>query len=895
MSSINFSADSKQLLITGTDGFVISCDISKKTSISHFTGLFGSTTGIYHFPQQKIIAIVYSCGLIRLYRDNSWELAGTLLEDKDGKWMIYDPQNHFETPDPDIFNALCGVIDDTVVSIKQLRKHYFTTDLYKKIIENTANPNADATVTTNILPPKAEVILPEGQNTVLTIRLKNRSGGIGTTRVILNGSNLTNVIRKDNIDNTKEEVTDTVNLADNGAYLPDEVNSIEIITSMADDSMQIKGETLYWHAPILTTEKIVTLMPQSCHSKSITDIEYNYNGTKALSTDIDGKIILWDVVTGDKQAEFTRDVTFNYRFSNAIFTPDGSMVVAVSGENIVMWDIKSCKIVRKCKIPQTRIPMVNFNRPRYILSFNHDGRYLALSGDVSGYNIFDTKNFQPIREHPSAKMLMDAGNTQYIDIYTNTLNLCQYKDFMTPAPPEYTCDIPGMISAYYSLSADFTKIATFSVGQLMVYETHTGTVIAALQFPPANEGRGISQTNNRISPVSINALGDRCAALNNLCGPSIILWDIYKKTKIAEYTLSEDTSSRHFCEFSRDGKRLVIWLDNGNAISMADAESGKVLWNITDTPNSSTLPGNGITSMRITPDSKSVLIGYGNGAIEKRDIETGVKLCDFGYRTVNFDMIGFTKNDQMVTSNQTAPVSLWSMTAGNARIFPVNSRTSNYMPLALSADMSTLITRKGNLIVFTDIQTNTEKSSFHLMNSAPIIISNDGNQVCITNYNGITPSGSLTTSLYSINTGRMKSIWKSTETDKFAPNRFTHDLKYYLKIVKSSDNNTAKFHLFDTSSDIVIPAFQVPTFTHRIIFNNDNSEILLFSQKSNYVNDYELALWDVNEQKWRWKFSADKLNVNAGVMNTNNIPANNRLYYAESMITYTPDNKNILI
>jgi WD40 repeat protein len=904
ISSFTFTADSRQLILTFKNGIAICCDLKTKAITSHDIGLYGKTTGIHHFPQQKVIVITYSCGLVRLFGENNWELLGTLFDDQDGNWAIYDPQNNFETSNPDILDSLCGVIDGKAFSIKQLRQHYFTKGLLNKIIANSEKPEGGENIKANILPPKVDVKLPDGQNTVLVIRLSNRGGGIGATKVILNGNTMANLLREETPDNSGQDAIDTVDMAMNGSFLPGEINTVQIITSIADDSMQTKGEILYWHAPVLTEEKNVMLMPQSCHTSAITDIQISNDGIKALSTDVDGKVIIWNVASGEKQTEFARDTINSSIYTNAVFTPDGRMVATVSGSNVILWDIKSGKIIRKIKIPQLRPLGLNFMPTRQTLSFSPDGSLLTLSLDLYDYRmiLFDIKTDAVIKDIPNTKVLMDAKNKQYIEITNNTMRTYQLANIMTPTPVN-TSSIDIQQNSYYSVNADFTKIAIFTDGRLKIADLHTGNEIVNLQSQPIDGSKSInSNYKNRKSPVSINATGNRCAAMNNICGSTINLWDLDKNIKIKEYSLSGNDIQNSFCEFSPDGNRLVIWIDNSNIISMVDAKSGDILWNISGQQASFPLAGSSITSLRFTPDGKSLLTGYSNGALEKLNVETGTRLCNFGYRMVNFDKIAFNNNDKLMTANQSSQINIWSLAAGNAKLLPDSIDQNNSMLFALSADLSTLMMRQNILLLFRDVQSGTEKSLTRFFSMTPPIISNDGSLACITTRdlfnNGNSPN-SLTTLIYSINTGKVISTWKSTDLGQgqgqAIKTNLSGDMRFYLNITRSIDNSDIKTIVHDTFNNIATPAFNVPKNYFRSFFNNNGGDILLLSQKSNDFNDFELAMWNVKEQNWRWQFSIDKIDQNNPFKNTKNIPSYQNPPYFESRIFFTPDDKTVLI
>jgi WD40 repeat protein len=96
-----------------------------------------------------------------------------------------------------------------------------------------------------------------------------------------------------------------------------------------------------------------------------------------------GKVVLWEVATGRRHAEFTEklegDEQHNF-FLNLAFSSDGKMLATNKGKAIIVWDIVTRRMVGR--------PMISLDLP-FHFRFSPDGKSLACAGQAAEILLWD--------------------------------------------------------------------------------------------------------------------------------------------------------------------------------------------------------------------------------------------------------------------------------------------------------------------------------------------------------------------------------------------------------------------------------------------------------------------------------------------------------------------------
>lgn len=79
-----------------------------------------------------------------------------------------------------------------------------------------------------------------------------------------------------------------------------------------------------------------TVQDRLRYKDHIEGVQFSLDGTKLITTSMDGTVRIWDIATGKEQARFSR----NGKISSATFSSDGKKMVIISKDGLVrVWDI----------------------------------------------------------------------------------------------------------------------------------------------------------------------------------------------------------------------------------------------------------------------------------------------------------------------------------------------------------------------------------------------------------------------------------------------------------------------------------------------------------------------------------------------------------------------------
>ncbi len=184
----------------------------------------------------------------------------------------------------------------------------------------------------------------------------------------------------------------------------------------------------------LVKEKIVQVFKG--HSQKVTSCDFNLNGTLLATGGADGKIILWNVQTG--QAE--KILTFEKAVTSCLFSPDGKSILSTyeardnetlipNQESILVWDIKTGKTIKKLKTVNNQ----TWNSNIFSCVFSPDGKFFATTGDNALIALWDAQTYQLVhilkahREKVESCSFSPDGKYLLSGSYDRTIRLWDYK------------------------------------------------------------------------------------------------------------------------------------------------------------------------------------------------------------------------------------------------------------------------------------------------------------------------------------------------------------------------------------------------------------------------------------------------------------------------------------
>lgn len=301
------------------------------------------------------------------------------------------------------------------------------------------------------------------------------------------------------------------------------------------------------------------------------DMSFSPDGKTIATAGSEDKVIwLWNVETKKQVAKLLYED--HDGFYSITFSPDGNFLASRNHKNIILWDVKSRKILGKTSLYGQYVNLiVNYSNS---LSFSADGNNLVFF-DINSVRWWHVDRMEQL----SKSLLLDHNDnlramafSPYGNIFAYSVSNNRKKDnsvklFRSTRKNLKNHDV-------FFLDKKFTKKVVFSI-----------------------DGKTLASTNDK----------------------SITLWDLKNKTTIAKL-LNEDDGSIECVTFSPNGKTIVYGTSTGN-IHLWEVDTKKPTGKLL-THNS----GYAVNSVIFSPDGKTIASGSMDTTVILWDIETRKQL-----------------------------------------------------------------------------------------------------------------------------------------------------------------------------------------------------------------------------------------------------------------------------
>lgn len=236
------SDDGKYMAIVYLDHSVelLSLDSDKAISIWRKQHHLDQLTWVDFSPDGKFFVSAATDGSVILHDLQTGEmiLQRFQFDAKGESWLHVHPSGLFDAS-AKAMELMYWRKGMEIIDFAQLKDRYWVPGLWKKVMNNEDLPDVRG-INELKLQPKVELEeLPDGE---LGIKLIKRDGGYGQVSIWINGKEVINDARGENLDTTKNQQLITYSIKDH-PFLTD-TNTIEVRASSADGFVRGKGELL---------------------------------------------------------------------------------------------------------------------------------------------------------------------------------------------------------------------------------------------------------------------------------------------------------------------------------------------------------------------------------------------------------------------------------------------------------------------------------------------------------------------------------------------------------------------------------------------------------------------------------------------------------------------------
>ena len=199
-----------------------------------------------------------SNGRLDLYnlKKNKLEASLITLDEKD--WAAITPNGLFDAS-PNGRKLMHYIIGLEPVSLEQMKDLYYIPGLLQKVFKEEPLPNVELFSKKDLF-PEVEFSATKDKQKDLTIKIKNRGGGIGQIQILINGKEFIADARPARFDSNVPESTLTVSLND-APFFAGQENKIEVVARNAAGSLSNRGTPRGSDLILLGGDKMQTPTP----------------------------------------------------------------------------------------------------------------------------------------------------------------------------------------------------------------------------------------------------------------------------------------------------------------------------------------------------------------------------------------------------------------------------------------------------------------------------------------------------------------------------------------------------------------------------------------------------------------------------------------------------------
>ena len=445
------------------------------------------------------------------------------------------------------------------------------------------------------------------------------------------------------------------------------------------------------------------------HACGVTSVAFNPDGSTFASSDLRGKVILWDAESGQRKAIFTgTDAAWNIAFS-----PDGRTLASSDDKTVRLWDTvngehKATLIGHTDSVlsvafsldgrtlasgasddtirlwdahtGQHQATLIEDNDyprdPYQSLTFSPDGKTLA-SGSWDGVQLWDVRSRQQkttLRGHKNTILSLTFspdGRTLAGASWEGTVELWDVQSRQHKTSLWHMGDVGGI-----AFNPDGETFATGASDTVRLWDTHTGQHQATFPWDYSRVGGTAS-----INCVTFSPDGRTLAAGGY---GQIQLWDVatreHRQTIFADFVFKSVNS----LVFSPDGRTLASCGWDDQIIRLWDVATAQAKAILTDHTSY-------VYSVAFSPDGKTLASGSLDQTVRLWDVATAQAKAILTDHTSYVYSVAFSPDGKTLasgSSNET--IRLWDARTGKhkARIAGVGYGGSD---IIFTPDSSTLI------------------------------------------------------------------------------------------------------------------------------------------------------------------------------------------------------------
>jgi hypothetical protein len=148
---------------------------------------------------------------------------------------------------PDLLQKLYFVRNLEIIELAQLKDRFYEPGLLQKVLGYSKEPLRESRILNDIdLYPSIHLLHPDKNDGKLAIGLKNRGGGYGPVKILINGKEVSEDARGSSFDSTLDSISFSYDLANHPYLKPGELNTIEVSAYNEEEYLVSRPQKIYY-------------------------------------------------------------------------------------------------------------------------------------------------------------------------------------------------------------------------------------------------------------------------------------------------------------------------------------------------------------------------------------------------------------------------------------------------------------------------------------------------------------------------------------------------------------------------------------------------------------------------------------------------------------------------